>query len=71
MAKRKAELENKILKKYQEKLGEPLTDRLDLHLLGVADPSFGAASAVNIISHMGIGDDCAATSQLTHRAISF
>jgi hypothetical protein len=69
MAKRKAELENKILKKYQEKLGEPLTDRLDLHLLGVADPSFGAASAVNIISHMGIGDDCAATSQLTHDAI--
>jgi hypothetical protein len=69
MAKRKAELENKLVKKYQDKLGQPLTDRLDLHLLGVADPSFGAASAVNIITHMGIDDDCAATSQLTHESI--
>lgn len=69
MAKRKRELESKILEKYQDKLGEPLSSRLDLHLLGVADPSFGAATAINVISHMGIDEDSVATSVLVHESI--
>lgn len=69
MTKRKTELHNKTLKNYQDKLGEPFTNRLDFHLLGVADPSFGAASAIDTIAHMGLNDDSTTTVQLTQDAI--
>jgi hypothetical protein len=69
MSKRKTELNNKTLKRYQEKVGEPHSNFLDFHLLGVADPSFGAASAIDTIAHMGLNDDSTLTTQLTHEAI--
>jgi hypothetical protein len=69
MTKRKTELQNKTLKNYQEKIGEPFSNRLDFHLLGVADPSFGAASAIDTIAHMGLNDDSTTTVQLTQDAI--
>ena len=69
MTKRKAELQNKTLKNYQEKVGEPFSDFLDFHLLGVADPSFGAATAIDTIAHVGVNDEYTTTTQLTHEAI--
>lgn len=69
MTKRKNELQNKTLKNYQEKLGEPFTNHLDFHLLGVADTSFGAASVIDTIAHTGIHDESRTTVQLTQDAI--
>lgn len=69
MTKRKTELQNKTLKKYQEIVGEPHSNFLDFHLLGVADPSFGAAAAIDTIAHFGQTEDSKTTTQLTHEAI--
>jgi hypothetical protein len=69
MTKRKTELQNKTLKKYQEKVGEPHSNFLDFSLLGVADPSFGAANAIDTISNFGVKDDSTITTQLIHDAI--
>jgi hypothetical protein len=70
MTKRKTELQNKTLKNYQDKLGEPFSNHLDLHLLGVADPSFGTAFAIDTIAHLGVNEDSTTTTQLTQEAIA-
>jgi hypothetical protein len=67
--KRKTEIHSKTLKNYQDKLGEPFSNHLDFHLLGVADPSFGAASAIDTIAHIGVNEDSTTTTQLTQDAI--
>jgi hypothetical protein len=69
MTKRKTELQNKTLKNYQQKVGEPVDSRLDLHLLGVADPSYGAATTINTVAHLGVNENSTATTQLTQDSI--
>jgi hypothetical protein len=45
-------MKNKLIEQYTEKLGTPPTgDRINLNLLGVASPSFGAAHTLNLLIH--------------------
>jgi hypothetical protein len=56
-------MKNKLIAQYTEKLGTPPNeDRINLNLLGVASPSFGAAHTLNLLIHRSPVD---ATSEQT------
>ena len=45
-------MNDKIIEQYTEKLGTPTNgERINLNLLGVASPSFGAAHTLNLLIH--------------------
>jgi hypothetical protein len=45
-------MKNKLVEQYTEKIGTPPTgERINLNLLGVASPSFGAAHTLNLLIH--------------------
>jgi hypothetical protein len=49
-------MKDKLVRQYTEKLGVPPCNEkgqvlLDLQMLGVADPSFGAAHTLNLLIH--------------------
>jgi hypothetical protein len=56
-------MKSKIIQQYTEKIGTPPTgERINLNLLGVASPSFGAAHTLNLLIHRSPVD---ATSEQT------
>jgi hypothetical protein len=56
-------MKTKLIEQYTEKLGTPPNgDRINLNLLGVASPSFGAAHTLNLLIHRSPVD---ATSEQT------
>jgi hypothetical protein len=56
-------MKNKLIEQYTEKIGTPPTgERINLNLLGVASPSFGAAHTLNLLIHRSPVD---ATSEQT------
>jgi hypothetical protein len=56
-------MKDKLIEHYSEKLGTPPTgERINLNLLGVASPSFGAAHTLNLLIHRSPVD---ATSEQT------
>ncbi len=70
MTKRKTELQDKTLKNYLEKAGEPIDNWLDQSLLGVVDPSYGAAATIDTIAHLEVSDKSTATIQITQDSIA-
>lgn len=56
-------MKKKLIEQYTEKLGTPPnSDRINLNLLGIALPSFGAAHTINLLIHRSPVD---ATSEQT------
>jgi hypothetical protein len=56
-------MKTKLIEQYTEKLGTPPNgDRINLNLLGIASPSFGAAHTLNLLIHRSPVD---ATSEQT------